>query len=120
MTPAFGLLAPIAMMLNGFVQPVVRARNAALAIVAISAQERRSSEHQKAKQRRCGECRFPEERIVQTMSHRCSFLPDRFLKLLVAPTSATQEGTRRLGTYINPYDGSFSLNLQRRGNRAVR
>jgi len=45
MTPAFGLLAPIAMMLNGFVQPVVRARNAALAIVAIGAQERRSSEH---------------------------------------------------------------------------
>src|SRR5207245_3977935 len=24
------------------------------------------------------------------------------------------------GTYINPYDGSFSLHLQRRGNRAVR
>jgi hypothetical protein len=33
MTPLFGLRAPVAMMLNGFVQPVVRARNAALAIV---------------------------------------------------------------------------------------
>jgi hypothetical protein len=44
MTPAFCLLAPIAMMLNGFVQPVVRARNAALAIVAIGTQ-RRSGEH---------------------------------------------------------------------------
>jgi hypothetical protein len=45
MTPAFGLLAPIAMMLNSFVQPVVRARNATLAIVAIGAQGRRSREH---------------------------------------------------------------------------
>lgn len=45
MTPAFGLLAPIAMMLNSFVQPVVRARNAALALVAIGAQGRRSGEH---------------------------------------------------------------------------
>jgi hypothetical protein len=44
MTPAFGLLASIAMMLNSFVQPVVRTRNAALAIVAISAQ-RHSGEH---------------------------------------------------------------------------
>jgi hypothetical protein len=33
MASAFGLLAPVAMMLNGFVQSVVRARNAALAIV---------------------------------------------------------------------------------------
>jgi hypothetical protein len=33
------------MMLNGFVQPVVRARNAALAIVAIGAEGRYSSEH---------------------------------------------------------------------------
>jgi hypothetical protein len=38
MTPAFGLPAPIAMVRNGVVQPVVRARNAALAIVVISAQ----------------------------------------------------------------------------------
>jgi hypothetical protein len=45
MTPAFGLLASIAMVLNSFVQPVVRARNAALAIVAIGVQGRRSSEH---------------------------------------------------------------------------
>jgi hypothetical protein len=45
MTPAFGLLAPVAMMLNGFVQPVVRARNAALAIVAIGAQTWHSGEH---------------------------------------------------------------------------
>ncbi len=45
MTPAFCLLAPIAMVLNGFVKPVVRARNAALAIIAISAQGRRSGEH---------------------------------------------------------------------------
>jgi hypothetical protein len=33
------------MMLNGFVQPVVRPRNAALAIVAIGAQRQHSSEH---------------------------------------------------------------------------
>jgi hypothetical protein len=45
MTPAFGLLAPITMMLDGFVQPVVRARNPALAIVAIGAQGRHSGEH---------------------------------------------------------------------------
>ena len=40
MTPAFGLLAPVAMVLNRFVEPVVRARNAALAIVVIGAQSR--------------------------------------------------------------------------------
>jgi hypothetical protein len=45
MTPAFSLRAPVAMMLNGFVQPVVGARNAALAIVVIGAQKRRSREH---------------------------------------------------------------------------
>jgi len=45
MTAAFGLLAPIAMMLNGFVQPVVRARDAALAIVVIRPQRRHSGEH---------------------------------------------------------------------------
>jgi hypothetical protein len=45
MTPALGLLALVAMMLNGFVQPVVRARNAALAVVVIGAQTRRSGEH---------------------------------------------------------------------------
>jgi hypothetical protein len=44
MTPTFGLLAPVAVMLNGFVQPVVRAHNAALAIV-IGAQTRHSGEH---------------------------------------------------------------------------
>jgi hypothetical protein len=33
MTPLFGLPAPVAIMLNGFVQPVVRARNTVLAIV---------------------------------------------------------------------------------------
>jgi hypothetical protein len=55
------------MMLNGFVEPVVRARNAALAIV-IGAQTRRCGKHQKASQRRCGECRFSEERIFRTMS----------------------------------------------------
>jgi hypothetical protein len=70
MTSAFGLLAPVAMMLNGFVQPVVRARNAALAIVVIGAQTRRSGEHQKASQRCCGKCRFPEEPMVQMISHR--------------------------------------------------
>jgi len=42
MTPAFGLVAHVAMMLNGFVQPVVRAHNAALAIVAIGEQTRPS------------------------------------------------------------------------------
>src|SRR6266849_5836927 len=77
MTPAFCLLASIAMMLDGFVQPVVRARNPALAIVAIGTQ-RHSGEHQKAGQRRCRECRFPEERIIQTMSHRCCILLDSF------------------------------------------
>jgi hypothetical protein len=45
MTPTFGLLAPVAVMLDGFVQPVVRARNAALAIVAIGAQTWHSGEH---------------------------------------------------------------------------
>jgi hypothetical protein len=77
MTSAFGLLAPVAMMLNGFVEPVVGARNAALAIV-IGAQTRRSGEHQKASQCGCGKCRFSEERIVQTMSHTCCILLDSF------------------------------------------
>jgi hypothetical protein len=45
MTPAFGLVAPVAMTFYGFVQPVVRARYAALAIVVIGAQKRRSGEH---------------------------------------------------------------------------
>ena len=45
MTPAFGLPALAAMMLNGLVQPVVRARNAALAIVVIGEQMRHSGEH---------------------------------------------------------------------------
>jgi hypothetical protein len=45
MTPVFGLLASIAMMLDGFVQPVVRARDAALAIVVIGPQRRHSGEH---------------------------------------------------------------------------
>jgi hypothetical protein len=45
MAPTFGLLALVAVMLNGFVQPVVRARNAALAIVAIGAQTWHSGEH---------------------------------------------------------------------------
>ncbi len=45
MTPALGLLAPVAMMLNGFVQPVVGPRNAALTIVAFGAQTRHSGEH---------------------------------------------------------------------------
>ncbi|MGZ4812245.1 MAG: hypothetical protein ACXVY9_09255 [Terriglobales bacterium] len=78
MTPAFGLPAPVAMMLNGFVQPVVRARNAALAIVVIGAQERRSGEHQKASQRCRSKCRFPEEPMVQTMSHKGWVLLDVF------------------------------------------
>ena len=52
MTPAFSLRAPGAMMLNGFVQSVVRASNAALAIVAIGAKKRRSAEHKKTSQRR--------------------------------------------------------------------
>ena len=43
MTPLFGLPAPVAMMLNGFVQPVVRARNALLAILGV--QTRHSGEH---------------------------------------------------------------------------
>jgi hypothetical protein len=47
MTPGFGLPAPVAIMINGCVQPVVRARDAALAIVVIGAQKRRSGEHQK-------------------------------------------------------------------------
>ena len=45
MAPAFGLVAHVAMMLNGFVQPVVRAHNAALAIVVIGEQTRHSGEH---------------------------------------------------------------------------
>jgi hypothetical protein len=45
MTPTFGLLTPVAVTLNGFVQPVVGARNAALAIVAIGAQTWHSGEH---------------------------------------------------------------------------
>jgi len=45
MTPSFGLLASIAMMLDGFVQPVIRTRNAALTIVVIRAQRRHSGEH---------------------------------------------------------------------------
>jgi hypothetical protein len=45
MTPTFGLLAPVAVMLNGFVQPVVRPRNAALAIVAVGAQTWRRGQH---------------------------------------------------------------------------
>jgi hypothetical protein len=45
MAAAFGLLAPIAMMLDGFVQPVVRTRNPALAIVAIGAHGLYSGEH---------------------------------------------------------------------------
>ena len=36
MASAFGLLAPVAMMLNGFVQAVVCAGNAVLAIVVVS------------------------------------------------------------------------------------
>ena len=43
MTPLFGLPASVAMMLNGFVQPVVRARNAALAILGV--QTRHTGEH---------------------------------------------------------------------------
>jgi hypothetical protein len=69
-TSAFGLVAPVAMTLNGVVQTVVRPGNAALARVAISVQKRRSGKHQKACQCRCGECCFSEERIVQTMSHK--------------------------------------------------
>jgi hypothetical protein len=45
MTPTFGLLAPVAVMLDGFVQPVVRAHNATLAIVAIGARTWHSGEH---------------------------------------------------------------------------
>ena len=33
MPPTFGLLATVAMVLNSFVQPVLRARNTALAII---------------------------------------------------------------------------------------
>jgi hypothetical protein len=43
MTPLFGLPAPVAMMLNGFVQPVVGARNALLAIFGV--QTGHSGEH---------------------------------------------------------------------------
>jgi hypothetical protein len=49
-TPAFGLRAPGAMMLNGFVQSVIRASNAVPAIVAIGAKKRRSGEHEKTSQ----------------------------------------------------------------------
>jgi hypothetical protein len=45
MAPAFGLPAPVAMTLNGFVQPVVRARNATLTIIVIGAQRRHSGGH---------------------------------------------------------------------------
>jgi hypothetical protein len=52
MTPTFGLRTPGTMMLNGFVQSVVRASNAVPAIVAIGAKKRRSAEHEKTSQRR--------------------------------------------------------------------
>ena len=61
MTPAFGLLAPVAMMLNGFVQLVVRARNAALAIAFVSAHNRHRAEHEKAGQHCRSKDRFPDE-----------------------------------------------------------
>jgi hypothetical protein len=44
-TPAFRLLALVAMMLNGFVQFVVRVCKPPLAIVVIGAQTRHSDEH---------------------------------------------------------------------------
>jgi hypothetical protein len=70
MTPAFGFPTPAAMMLNGFVQLVVGARNAALAIVAIGAQKRCSGEHQKASQRGCSKDRSSESQILQMILHR--------------------------------------------------
>jgi len=63
MTPAFGLVAHVAMMLNGFVQPVVRAHNAALAIVVIGEQTRHSGEHYKASQRRCSPAIVPHTHV---------------------------------------------------------
>src|ERR1017187_3914157 len=89
MTRAFRLPALVAMTGNGLVQLVVRAGNAALAIVVIGPQKRRCGEHQKASQR-CGSKRgFPEEGIAQTMSHRYCvllgsfrFLPGTSLKNL--------------------------------------
>ena len=82
MTPAIGLPAGVAMMLNGFVQPVVRAGDAVLAIVGV--QTRHSSEHEKASQRRCGKCRFPEEQMVPTMSHRgCVLLGGYYFEFLL-------------------------------------
>ena len=69
MTPMFGLLAAIAMMLNGFVQVVFYVGDAPLAIVVSGVQSRHPGEHEKAGQRCYGKRRFPEQRIVQPMSH---------------------------------------------------
>ncbi len=45
--PVLGLLALVSMMLDGFVQLVVHARDASLTIVVIGAQARRPGKHQK-------------------------------------------------------------------------
>jgi hypothetical protein len=71
MTSAFGLLTVITMMLDGFVQPVVGARDAALAFVGVGMQQRCSAEHQKAGQHGCGHCGSSEEQGFQSSSHNC-------------------------------------------------
>ena len=48
-----GLMASEAMPFNGYVQPVVRSSNAALAIVFVGAHKRHCGKHQKARQNSC-------------------------------------------------------------------
>jgi hypothetical protein len=74
MTSAFGLLTVIAMMLDGFVQPVVGACDAALAFAGVGVQQRRSAEHQKASQHGRGYGGSSEEQGFQSLSHNCLVL----------------------------------------------
>jgi hypothetical protein len=61
MARALGLPALVAMPRNGGVQPVVRTRNAALAVVFVGAQKGHCREHQKASQHCRSNGRFPDE-----------------------------------------------------------
>jgi len=55
------LPAPIAKPCNGSVQSVIRARDAALAIMFVGAQKRHGGEHQKASQHCRRQDRFPDQ-----------------------------------------------------------
>jgi hypothetical protein len=65
--PMFGLLALIAVMLDGFVQLVIGFRNAPLAVI-IRVHARSACKQQKARQSRGSKYGSPEERILR-MSH---------------------------------------------------